>query len=81
MNKGLDAMFMNFGIRNEDMEIIKNICEEAQIDFDWFKDFILKEYHELKMKNEDLLFVGRSLFCKYRACILVVQTRFIASLF
>ena len=54
MNKGLDAMFMNFGIRNEDMEIIKNICEEAQIDFDWFKDFILKEYHELKMKNEDL---------------------------
>ena len=54
MNKGLDAMFMNFGIRNEDMEIIKNICEEAQIDFDWFKDFILEEYHELKMKNEDL---------------------------
>ena len=54
MNKGLDAMFMNFGIRNEDMEIIKNICEEAQIEFDWFKDFILKEYHELKMKNEDL---------------------------
>jgi hypothetical protein len=54
MNKGLDAMFMNFGIRNEDMEIIKNICEEAQINFDWFKDFILKEYHELKMKNEDL---------------------------
>ena len=54
MNKGLDAMFMNFGIRNEDMEIIKNICEEAQIDFDWFKDFILKEYHELKMKSEDL---------------------------
>ena len=54
MNKGLDAMFMNFGIRNEDMEIIKNICEEAQIDYDWFKDFILKEYHELKMKNEDL---------------------------
>ena len=54
MNKGLDAMFMNFGIRNEDMEIIKNICEEAQINFDWFKDFILKEYHELKMKNADL---------------------------
>ena len=54
MNKGLDAMFMNFGIRNEDMEIIMYICEEAQINFDWFKDFILKEYHELKMKNEDL---------------------------
>lgn len=54
MNKGLDAMFMNFGIRNEDMAIIEKICIEAEIDFDWFKDFILKEYHELKMKNEDL---------------------------
>lgn len=54
MNKGLDAMFMNYGIRNEDMEIIKKICEEANIDFDWFKDFILKEYHELKMKNEEM---------------------------
>lgn len=47
-------MFMNYGIRNEDMEIIKKICEEAAIDFEWFKDFILKEYHELKMKNEEM---------------------------
>lgn len=54
MNKGLDAMFMNYGIRKEDMDIIKNICEEAEIDFDWFKEYILKEYHELKMKNEEL---------------------------
>jgi len=54
MNKGLDAVFMNYGIRNEYMEIIKKICEEANIDFDWFKDFILKEYHELKMKNEEM---------------------------
>ncbi len=54
MNKGLDAMFMNYGIRKEDMDIIKNICEEAEIDFDWFKEYILKEYHELKMKNEEI---------------------------
>lgn len=54
MNKGLDAMFMNFGIRSEDMNIIKNICEENDIDFEWFKDYILKEYHELKTKNEDM---------------------------
>ena len=54
MNKGLDAMFMNYGIRKEDMDIIKDICEEAEIDFDWFKEYILKEYHELKMKNEEL---------------------------
>ena len=48
MNKGLDAMFMHFGIRSEDMAIIKNICEENNIEFEWFKDFILKEYHNLK---------------------------------
>lgn len=54
MNKGLDAMFMNYGIRKEDMDIIKDICEEAEIDFDWFKEYILKEYHELKMKNEEI---------------------------
>lgn len=54
MNKGLDAMFMHFGIRSEDMAIIKNICEENNIEFEWFKDFILKEYHNLKMKNEDI---------------------------
>ena len=54
MNKGLDAMFMNYGIRKDDMDIIKKICDEAEIDFDWFKEYILKEYHELKMKNEEL---------------------------
>lgn len=53
MNKGLDGTFMHFGIRNEDMQIIKTICEESEVDFDWFRDFILKEYHELKTKNED----------------------------
>ena len=54
MDKGLDAMFMNFGIRSEDMIIIKNICDENEIDFEWFKDYILKEYHELKIKNEEM---------------------------
>ena len=54
MNKGLDAMFMNYGIRKDDMDIIKKICDEAEIDFDWFKEYILKEYHELKMKNEEI---------------------------
>ena len=54
MNKGLDSMFIHYGIRREDMEIIKNICEEHSVDFEWFKDSLLKEYHELKMNNEEL---------------------------
>ncbi|WP_322969532.1 DNA modification system-associated small protein [Faecalibacter sp. LW9] len=53
MDKGLDAMFIHYGIRREDMAIIKNICEANDIDFDWFKDEILKEYHEIKMKNQE----------------------------
>lgn len=53
MDKGLDAMFIHYGIRREDMAIIKNICEDNEIDFDWFKDEILKEYHEIKMKNQE----------------------------
>lgn len=53
MDKGLDAMFIHYGIRREDMEIIKNICEANEINFDWFKDEILKEYHEIKMKNQE----------------------------
>ncbi|MDM1137821.1 DNA modification system-associated small protein [Empedobacter sp. R132-2] len=53
MNKGLDATFMHYGIRKEDMIIIKEICDEHEVDFEWFKDSILKEYHEIKMKNQE----------------------------
>lgn len=53
MDKGLDAMFIHYGIRKEDMAIIEDICESNQIDFEWFKDEILKEYHEVKMRNQE----------------------------
>ena len=54
MNKGLDGTFMHYGIRNEDMRIIQDICEKNEINFDWFKENILREYHNLKMKNEEI---------------------------
>lgn len=54
MNKGLDSSFMHYGIRREDMEIIKRICEKHEVNFDWFKDEVLREYHESRMKNEAL---------------------------
>lgn len=54
MNKGLDAMFMHFGVRKEDMTVIKGVCEKHEVDFDWFKDEILKKFHEAKIKNEEL---------------------------
>jgi hypothetical protein len=54
LNKGLDTTFIHYGIRNEDMEIIKNMCEEQQLDFEWLKENILKEYHSLKINNDDI---------------------------
>jgi hypothetical protein len=54
INKGLDTTFIHYGIRNEDMEIIKNMCEEQQLDFEWLKENILKEYHSLKINNDDI---------------------------
>lgn len=52
-NKGLDTTFIHYGIRKEDMDIIKNLCEEQNINFDWLCDNILKEYHSIKVNNED----------------------------
>jgi hypothetical protein len=54
INKGLDTTFIHYGIRKEDMEIIKNMCEEQQLDFEWLKENILKEYHSLKINNDDI---------------------------
>jgi hypothetical protein len=53
-NKGLDSTFIHYGIRKEDMAIIENLCVEHQLDFDWLQENILKEYHNLKINNEDI---------------------------
>jgi hypothetical protein len=53
-NKGLDTTFIHYGIRREDMDIIEKICEDFQLDFDWIQENILKEYHNLKINNEDI---------------------------
>ena len=54
MNKGLDTTFIHFGIRKEDMEIIKNLCEEQGLDMEWLEENILKEFHNLKINNEEI---------------------------
>lgn len=53
-NKGLDTTFIHYGIRREDMDIIEKICEECELKFDWVQENILKEYHNLKINNEDI---------------------------
>lgn len=55
-NKGLDTTFMHYGIRKEDMEIIESLCGTHEVSFDWLKENVLKEYHNLKVKNEEMEF-------------------------
>ena len=52
--KGLDTLFVHYGIRKEDMDVIEALCSEFDIDADWLKDQILKPYHEAKIRNEEL---------------------------
>ncbi len=46
--KGIDSTFLHYGIRTSDMEIIQEICTspDFQLNPDWLKDEILKEYNE-----------------------------------
>lgn len=52
--KGLDTLFVHYGIRKEDMQVIETLCAQHDIDFDWLKEDVLKTYHEKKIKNEEL---------------------------
>ncbi len=52
--KGLDTTFLHYGIRKEDMSIIESLCEEYQLEFDWVKDDLLKEFHERRIRNQEI---------------------------
>ena len=51
MKKGLDRCFLHYGIRQEDMNIIEDMCHEADIDVEWMKENILKPYNDAR--NEE----------------------------
>jgi len=52
--KGLDTTFLHFGIRKEDMNFIEKLCTQHDLDFDWVKDDLLKQFHEKKISNQEL---------------------------
>jgi hypothetical protein len=52
--KGLDNTFVHFGIRKEDMDLISVLCTEHQLEFEWVKEELLKEFHEKKIRNQDV---------------------------
>ena len=52
--KGLDTTFVHYGIRKEDMGLIEALCTEYQLEFEWVKEELLKEFHEKKIRNQDV---------------------------
>ena len=52
--KGLDTMFLHYGIRKEDISLIETLCIEHKLDFDWIKEDLLKELHERKIRHQDI---------------------------
>ncbi len=53
-NKGIDTTFVHYGIRKEDMNIIEQLCAENDVDFSWLQENILREFHSLRINNEEI---------------------------
>ncbi len=54
MSKGLDRIFLEYGIRKTDLDIISSLCKKYELDEDWIKEKILKHYHEEKVSKLDM---------------------------
>lgn len=54
MAKGLDGKFLHYGIRKEDLELIRTHCEKHDIDFDWMSEEILRKYHAAKVERIEM---------------------------
>ena len=46
--KGLDRCFMQYGIRQNDIRIIEQVCEDHDVDSAWLEEHVLKVYQEKK---------------------------------
>ena len=44
--KGIDSTFLHYGVRNEDMSLIEQACQDSDINTEWLKEQILKPYNE-----------------------------------
>ena len=52
--KGLDTTFLHYGIRKEDINLIETLCTNHNLDFDWVKEDLPKEFHERKIRNQEI---------------------------
>jgi hypothetical protein len=54
MTKGLDQKFLNYGIRKEDLELIKTLCEKHNLDYTWVSEEILSKFHAAKVDKIEM---------------------------
>ena len=54
MAQGLDHKFLHYGIREEDLALIKSLCQAHEIDFDWLSEEILRKYHAAKVDRIEM---------------------------
>ena len=52
--KGLDTTFLHYGIRKEDIALIETQCAQHDLDFDWVKEDLLREFHERKIRHQEI---------------------------
>lgn len=54
--EGLDNNFINYGIRTDDLKTIEALCmdKDTQLDFEWLREDILREYHNKKMHDIEI---------------------------
>jgi hypothetical protein len=52
--KGLDTTFLHYGIRKDDMSLIETLCTNHQLEPDWVKEDLLREFHENKINSQDI---------------------------
>lgn len=53
MQSGLDGKFIQYGIREDDISVIKGVCEKLDIDSGWVLG-ILKSYHDKRIRSEEI---------------------------
>lgn len=54
MLQGVDRTFLHYGIRQQDLNIITELCDKHGLDSDWVKEEILKSFHEKRIEEVDL---------------------------
>lgn len=54
MAKGLEQKFLHYGIRKEDLELIRTLCEKHGLDFEWMSEEILRKFHAVKVDKIEI---------------------------